>query len=316
MQGSGKSWAYAAAVLTAVIVGFSFLFTKQALESATPVDTLMYRFAASFAAVSIPAAFGWIRLEYKGKPWKRVVVLSLLYPMAFFAFQAFGLQRTTSAEGGIIFAFTPVITMLAAAMFLKETTNWKQKAGIFLSVFGVVFIFVMKGSQISLSSIAGAILLLLSCVSFAGYSVMARSLSKQFRPVELSYLMMGLAFAAMLVISLAEHAAKGTLNRMLVPLSEPSFLVAVLYLGILSSLVTSWLSNYALSKLEASRTSVFSNLGTVVSIAAGAMFLGERIYGYHIIGTVMIIAGVIGVNLLGDKKTGTRPQNSTALRGK
>ncbi|UUZ87218.1 DMT family transporter [Paenibacillus sp. P26] len=174
----------------------------------------------------------------------------------------------------------------------------------------------MKGDQISLSSIAGAILLLLSCVSFAGYSVMARSLSKQFRPVELSYLMMGLAFAAMLVISLAEHAAKGTLNRMLVPLSEPSFLVAVLYLGILSSLVTSWLSNYALSKLEASRTSVFSNLGTVVSIAAGAMFLGERIYGYHIIGTVMIIAGVIGVNLLGDKKTGTRPQNSTALRGK
>ncbi|MDU5950236.1 MAG: DMT family transporter, partial [Paenibacillus macerans] len=64
--------------------------------------------------------------------------------------------------------------------------------------------------------------------------------------------------------------------------------------------------NYALSKLEASRVSVFSNLSTVVSIAAGAMVLGEKVTVYHVIGSLLIIAGVTGANLLGAKSKGAK----------
>jgi opine dehydrogenase len=70
------------------------------------------------------------------------------------------------------------------------------------------------------------------------------------------------------------------------------------YLGILSSLVTSMLTNYVLSKIEAARMSVFGNLGTVVSIFAGSFFLKEPIYLYHIVGSLMIITGVIGTNYI------------------
>ncbi|NLJ99166.1 MAG: hypothetical protein GX320_07885 [Tissierellia bacterium] len=44
--------------------------------------------------------------------------------------------------------------------------------------------------------------------------------------------------------------------------------------------------------------SVFSNLGTVISIIAGAVFLKEEIFYYHIIGSILIIGGVIGANFL------------------
>ena len=60
--------AYLAAVLNAVIIGFSFLFTKIALEYAAPMDTLMYRFALSFAVMSIPVMLGRVKLNYRGKP--------------------------------------------------------------------------------------------------------------------------------------------------------------------------------------------------------------------------------------------------------
>lgn len=43
---------------------------------------------------------------------------------------------------------------------------------------------------------------------------------------------------------------------------------------------------------------VFSNLGTVISIVAGIIFLKEKIYYYHIIGSVMIVGGVLGTNFL------------------
>ena len=43
--------------------------------------------------------------------------------------------------------------------------------------------------------------------------------------------------------------------------------------------------------------SVFSNLSTIISIAAGATLLNEDIFLYHIVGSTLIIIGVIGTNL-------------------
>ncbi|MFD1910261.1 DMT family transporter [Paenibacillus rhizoplanae] len=191
MHKQGLKLAYSFAVLNAVIIGFSFLFTKVALVHAGPLDTLTFRFAASFAVMSVPVALGWVKVSYRGKPIGRALLLAAMYPLGFFTLQVFGLQRATSAEGGILYSFTPVVTMIIAAIVLKEKTTLLQKLCIFLSVFGVVFIFVMKGSGIQLSNMTGIVLLFMTCLAFAGYSVLARSLSSHFSPAELSYLMMG-----------------------------------------------------------------------------------------------------------------------------
>jgi drug/metabolite transporter (DMT)-like permease len=301
---------YFFAVLNAVIIGLSFLFAKIALDYASPLDTLAFRFAASFLVMSVPVAFGWIKLTYRGKPLYKVLLLSIMYPLGFFSLQAFGLQHATSAEGGILYAFTPIVTMVVASLFLKETTTVLQKLCIFLSVFGVVFIFVMKGSRIDMANLTGISLLLLTCVAFAGYTVMARSLSKHFSPAEITYLMLGIGFVTLLTMSLAGHAADGTLHHYFAPLASGTFIVSILFLGIASSLVTALTSNYILSRMEASRMSVFANLSTIVSIAAGAVFLGEEITVYHLIGSVLIITGVIGTNRLGRKKKVAVPTKS------
>jgi len=299
MNNRGLWLAYTFAAINAIIIGFSFLFTKYALETADPLDTLAFRFMASFAVMSIPVALGKIKLDYRGKSLKWVLVLALFYPTSFFTFQTFGLQHATSAEGGILLALTPVLTLILASLFLKEQTNLKQKLSIFLSVLGVLLIFLIKGSSIDLQNVTGIILLFLSCLALAGNSVLSRSLSKQFSPSELSYIMMGLGFVTFLLLSGSKHAANGTLHQFFAPLAHDKFTVAILYLGVLSSLVTSVFSNYILSKIEASKASVFSNLSTVVSLGAGALFLGEEVTLYHLIGAAMIIAGVIGANRFG-----------------
>jgi drug/metabolite transporter (DMT)-like permease len=295
--------AYLFAVLNAVIIGFSFLFTKIALEYAHPLDTLTYRFAASFFVMSVPVAFGWVKLTYRGKPLYKVLLLAAIYPLGFFMFQSFGLLHATSAEGGIMYAFTPVVTVIFASIFLKERTTLLQKLSIFLSVFGVIFIFILTGSSIDLSNLLGLFLLFLTCVTFAGYSVLARSLSKDFSPAELSYFMLAIGFVAFGAVSLAHHGMAGTLDLFFSPLASGTFITAILYLGILSSLVTALTANYVLSKIEASKMSVFTNLSTIVSIAAGSLFLGEKVTMYHLIGSLMIITGVIGANHFGQKKT-------------
>lgn len=279
------------------------MFTKIALEHAQPIDTLTYRFAISFAVMSIPVMFGRVKLHYRGKPLYKALLLATMYPLGFFTLQSFGLQHATSSEGGILYAFTPVLTMLLAALFLKEATNVLQKLSIFLSVFGVVFIFWMKGSSIDLSNMTGIFLLFFSCLAFAGYSVLARSLLRTFSPAEISYLMLGIGFVTFLVISLTDHATAGTLDQLIAPLASGTFIMSILYLGVMSSLLTALMANYALSQLEASTTSVFSNLATVVSIIAGVMFFNEEITMYSLIGSLMIIIGVIGATRLSRTKS-------------
>ena len=114
--------------------------------------------------------------------------------------------------------------------------------------------------------------------------------------------LLGIGFIVFLAVSLANHASAGTLPRLFNPLSSGTFMLSVVYLGIVSSLGTSLTANYILSKMEASKMSVFANLATIVSMAAGAMFLGEKVTMYHLIGSLLIIAGVIGTNRLGRKR--------------
>lgn len=298
---------YAAALLNAVIVGLSFLFTKLALEVATPMDTLAYRFLFAWAGLSLLLFFSPKSYAIKVKGKRNILSLlaiALFYPTLFFSFQAFGLNLATSAEGGIIFAFGPALIALMAAYFLKEKTNKKQYAFIFLSIFGVVYIFFMKGFSINIENAGhslGILLLLLSCLSIACYTIMARYLSVSYSPIQLTYIMVTFGFIFFNGYAVVENVKDGQLLAFLSLFQNLIFMLSVGFLGLLATMCTSFLSNYSLSKLSASQMSIFSNIATVISIVAGAVILHEPIYYYHVIGSVLIIIGVLGTNLFKER---------------
>lgn len=294
--------AYGAATLYAFLIGLSFLFSKIALEYAAPIDALAYRFLASFVALFVPVCAKWIQIKITKEKIIKILPLALFYPIMFFSFQTFGLMNARSSEAGIIQATAPVFVMILAQVFLKEKTNYKQKISILISVLGVLYIMLQKGSTIDLANTQGVILLLLSVLSFSSYNILARKLLKDFTNWEISYIMLSVSFIFFAPLVLIRHLVAGTLNNLFIPLKESNFIISILYLGVLSTLVTSMLNNYALSKLEASKVSVFGNLGTIISMIAGVIFLQEQLYYYHFIGSTLIIAGVLGTNLLSDKQ--------------
>lgn len=293
---------YFAAIMYSIITGLSFLFGKIGLEYSNPMDLLAYRFAAAFIAIFIPVAFKLVDININKAMIKRILPMTLFYPLGFFGFQLFGLKYTPSSEAGIFLAVGPVFTMILASYFLNEKTSLLQKVSILLSVSGVIYIAISKGFSLEYENIKGILFLLISVLCFAIYSVMARKLTKDFSSMELSYIMILVSFMAFSMISIFSHGIKGSLGDIMAPLRHPNFIIAVLYLGILSSSGTSFLTNYVLSYMESSKMSVFSNLATVISIVAGVVFLKEDIFYYHIIGSLLIIIGVIGTNFFGIKE--------------
>lgn len=296
--------AYISATLYAFIIGLSFLFVKITLSITTPLDILAHRFTVSIIFASIPMIFGWVKLDIKVKDIINIIPVALFYPVIFFTFQALGLVYISSSEAGIIQATLPIFTMVLSRFILKENCSRFQKSFLFLSTLGVIYIFFMKGTSFNVSSLKGCLLILLSTISSAIYNILARKTTRKYKPLDLTYMITFVGFISFNFLNITNHIISGTVSTYFNPLTNSMFLVSILYLGLLSSLIASLLSNYSLSKIGAAEVSVFSNFATLITVISGIIFLNEKLEYFHILGGLIILVGVIGTNLyaIRDKK--------------
>jgi len=289
------------------------MFVKLIVGKAQAFDILAARFLLASVLLSIPVVFGWVKLNISRKDIFLLIPFAFLYPILFFTFQTLGLLGATSAEGGIIQATAPIFTVLLSSWILKEQTNRWQRFYLVLSVMGVIFIFVMQGNSFSIGHLGSILFLLGSTLSFAVYTIMVRASTQKYKPYDLSYIIIMLSFISFTVISLVQHSISKTLYQLWEPYQQPIYWLSIFYLACFSSVFSIFLSNYALSKLEAYKVSVFQNLSTFVSIIAGAIFLHEQVTIFHVIGATMIIVGVVGTNLAGHlvNKKNAKQENNT-----
>jgi len=286
--------AYIGLILVTFIIGLSFIFVKIGLRYAGAMDLLAHRFTAAAISLVVLWFFGLIKLpRFSFKKAKSLLLLSLFYPLLFFALQTFGLQYSSASEAGIVFATTPIITLIAASVFLKEKTNLLQKIGIILSIIGILYIIYFTGGVSGSASLLGIILLLLSVFSLVVYYVLGKVVSANFSAMEITVWMTILAFIVFNGFSVATHVNNNTLGQFFSPFIYMEFLWSVLYLGVLSSMLTAFLTNFALTQIPASQIAVFNNLSPMVSIAGGILILNETLFAYHIIGGLLVVAGVV-----------------------
>ena len=285
--------AYLGLILVTLIVGLSFIFVKIGLRYSGAMDLLAHRFTAAAFSIALLWIFGFIKLPpFSFKKAKSLLLLSLFYPMLFFALQTFGLQNSTASEAGIIFATTPIITLIAASFFLKEKTTLLQKIGIVLSIAGILYIIYFTGNISGSTTLKGLFLLMLSVFALVVYYVLGKVVSANFTAMEITVWMTLVAFFVFNGFSIFSHVQNNTLSQFFNPLVHMEFLWAVLYLGVLSSMVTAFLTNFALTQVPASQIAVFNNLSPLVSIAGGILILNETLFSYHLIGGLLVLLGV------------------------
>ena len=297
-----KTKAYLAALSFSTIIGFSFLFTKVALGFASPLTNLAHRYTVAALVLFILQQTKVIQVKLTKEDILSILPMSLFYPLLFFMFQSFALQYISSSEAGILQALVPIITLILASVFLKEKTTFIQKFFLCLSVAGVIYIFLSKGANLGVETgILGFMLMLGSVFSNAINNILSKYKGGQYRAIDLTVVVILVGFLVFNSLSLVTHFLSGNLMSYFEPLGHLSYLISILYLGILASIVTASLSIYAIVRLGASIVSVFGNLGTVLTIVAGAVFLHEPIYAYHIIGASLIIGGILGMNMFNSK---------------
>lgn len=288
-----KNSALVAAAVFSIIIGFSFMFIKIALTYEGQLLILAQRFTFAFLGLLLLLAIRPINLRLNRKEVMLVLVISLIYPILFFSSQILGLNQTTVTEAGIIQAIAPAITVLLARLFLKEQIQRIQGIGISLSIAGVVFLQLMNNSGGYEFHLIGNLLIILSILAMAIWQVMSRSATKTVAPIQITIYII---FSGFLFFNAMYFINGGSVNEYVDSVKEIPYLLSILFLGVLSTLGTSLLSIYAVSKLPVIQVSVFNNVTTLITVLSGVLFLSESFHYYHVIGAVVIILGVILVN--------------------
>lgn len=280
-----------------IIFGFSFMFTKIALDYASPMTIVADRYIIAFLVMSLIMLISRTKIKLSRNVWK-IVVMSLFQPVLYFLFETYGLKMTTSAFSSVMISLIPVAAMICGIFVLKEIPTFLQYVFSAISVAGVS-VMAYSGKSEGTVTALGIVLLLGAVFSSCGFNLTSRKYSEEFSALERTYATTIVGAITFTLIALAENS--GDVSLLVSPFNSSVFVWGILYLSIGSSVVAFFLLNYANTYLPVARTTVFSNVTTVVSVFAGMIFLNEKITLLGIFSVVMIIVGVTGVQLLGKK---------------
>lgn len=292
---------YMAAIAFSILVGFSFLGVKVCQSYTDSLNVLCYRYDFAFVIIMILVIFRVIKLDIMSKPKTRLLLTAGFY-VGFMALQVIGLAYSTSVEGSIIFAIVPIIVKVIASVFLKEKSTWIGNACVCLTVAALIFMIVMGAGDIKIDPL-GTVLLLLSSISMALSNIFMRSTRNEYKPVEITFTIVIIGFIGFnCAMAVKSFICGDTISDYFSPLMIPEVFVSAAYLGIGCILLSAHLTTYMLGRLEAVKGTIFGNVSTAISIVVGVIVLGESLMWYHVLCTLCIIAGVVGLSMSGSKE--------------
>lgn len=274
------------------IFGLSFLFTKTALQTATPSVLLFWRFFFALTVMNLLRLTGKCKVTLKGKPIGLLVLMGLCQPVLYFYFENYGLLYSNATFSSVMIALVPIASLVFGALFMRERPTVMQGICSAVSVGGVIWMALLQSVSGAIT-VWGVLLLVGAVLTAVGFNVISRRSAKTVSAFERTYMMFLVGAVSFGGVALFENGR--TMVNLVQPFTDSGFVVSLLYLGVLSSVCAFLMINYANTYLPLSRATVFSNVITVVSVAASIWLLHEPFSVYILLAALLIIFGIAGV---------------------
>lgn len=289
----------AAAVIAHVFWGFSFIASRYALNIAHVFVLLSHRFLLAFVVMSAVIPFLKEKPHFGRKRALLLVALGLAEPVVYFFGEQYGILHSGTVFSGVMIAMIPIVATLAAAPILGEKPTIGQLVFSLLSVGGVIGIGLL-GKKNGMVELIGVIALFVAVIAATVYTLLSRGISKEFTPFERTYMM--LMTGAVVFTGLAFVVTKGNMAEYAKPLCDGKYLLCIGFLGVCCSVMSYFLSSYAITKMTVAQITVFANLTTAVSVFAGVVFMHEPFSWLGAVFCLVILIGIYGVQLTAKKE--------------
>ncbi|NAS09898.1 DMT family transporter [Acinetobacter haemolyticus] len=223
-------------------------------------------------------------------------LVAFLFSLEFFLL-AQALQWTSASHAVVLLYTAPIFVALGLHWKLpSERLSWLQWSGIALAFIGIVVTFIRgqsgTASAIEQQMLWGDLLALAAGIAWAATTITVR-LSSLAQAAVTQTLFYQLAGSFILLFGLAVFLGQASIH--FTPLVIGSLAFHTLVVSFASFLAWFWL----LRNYLASRLGVFSFLTPLFGIIFGVWLLDERIEPNFILGSILVLAGIVVVSLQG-----------------
>ncbi len=294
-----KAVVWSLLVLVAVLWGLSFFGSTCALKYVEPIELLSVRWTiAAFLFLSL-IALGIIKVYYKGKPNKYLMLMALRQPCLYSAFELLGIKYTTTSESSIIIAMIPIVVIVLSGVFLREKYSRKVKMAVAVAFLGLVISTYFAPNFSFGGEGIGYLYLFIAIIIGGIYNLMVNRLSKYYSVFEMSTVMTVSGTIFYNIISIAQG---NFIHPWKVLISNGDFALSALYLGIGCSFLAYLTYNYILTKLPPGIASCLQANGiTVVGVLSGIILAGDSFGWYTIVGMGLVCFGIAVTSFEGNK---------------
>lgn len=295
-------FAAAGALLAAAIWGFAFVVVKDSLSDISACYMLAFRF--SIAAVVLGIVFFKRLKKINVNYLKKAGIIGIFLFLAYL-FQTIGCNYTTPGKNAFLTTIYVVLIPFYGWFFYKKRPAWFVFVAVILQIIGIAFLSLgddlKNGIHLNLGDSLTLVCGIFYCLQIFYQADFSKN-SEENDPFVYAFLEFSCGAILSWVFAPFYNAQTNSLTLNLQPFpllafESKSFIVSVLYLGILSTAVAFVLQNIGLKYLHASFATILLSFESVFGMLFSILFpvegSGENLTLLGIIGCVLIFAAVI-----------------------
>jgi drug/metabolite transporter (DMT)-like permease len=295
---------YGACALAGTIWGTGFYFGRLALDEMNVEWMVLYRFL--FACLGMVPVMLTRRVRLTAGEWRTVLLTAAFGIPIQFLLQFHGLARTTVSHASLMVGAMPVMLAAAAAVFAGERLDGTGWLALCVSTAGAAMVALGGGHAAAgreTPSLYGDLMVLFSLLIALAWILLSKKLMESHSPpVVTAYtICAGTAMlvawnAALWLLAPWTHASIGPM-----PFAHVSTRawVALAISGLLCTATTTFLWNWGIHHVPASRAGVFLNIEPALGSVLGVELLGERLGPFAWLGGALILGAAIVLTLRG-----------------
>jgi drug/metabolite transporter (DMT)-like permease len=291
------------------VIGSIFFSTKAVIVkyafSRTPVDAVSLLAVRMLFSLPFYIAAAWITSRKKDNvkmtrhQWFIVISLGLFGYYLSSLFDFMGLKYISAGlERLILFLYPTFVALINAAVF-KEKITKLQKIALLLTYGGILLAYIgeLAFNVHTSGFFLGSLLIFICSLTFAVYVVGSGRMIPILGATKFTaYVMLASTSGVFLNFLLAGNYT--ILN------SGKDFLWYGLLLGIIATVIPSFLISFGTKQVGANNVAIISSIGPVSTILQAHFILDEPIFAAQIIGTLMVVSGVVLTGWKRNTKTG------------
>jgi len=277
---------YIALTISMILWGFSFVWSKVALETYPPISVVLFRLIVSSVSIYTFVKIARIKFKLKKKDIKMFILLAFFEPFLYFLGETFGLQEVSATTTSVLISTIPIFVPIFVFIIYREKLSKINIIGSLVSFIGILFIVLNNNFELD-ASVLGISLIFLAVFAAIGYSLVVKQIAERYNPILI--VLYQNTFAILLFFPLFLFLDFSTFINIKHNLNS---LFAIFELGIFASSIAFILFAYGIKKIGVSKAGFFTNLIPIFTSIIAFFILDEKYSLIKYIGIGIVILGL------------------------